>query len=732
MNRIFPIPVFLGMMCLCLFQAGTGYSQKKKITLEDIFLKNTFAIKQVPGFTPLHDERFYTAISTDKVAGQNVAAIVQYEVQTRNKAGTILSLDESQADGDIQDYVFSEDESKLLLFFNGENIYRRSILYNVMLYDRDSKKMTPISEDKILHATFSPKGDKIAYVYKNNIYIYDIASGQRQQITQDGRWNYVINGNCDWVYEEEFGFTQAYQWSPDGKRIAYYRFDESRVREYAMTRFNGLYPEQYVYKYPKAGEDNSVVSIHIYEVGTRRSHTVDVGTETDQYIPRIQWANEDELCVLRLNRLQNKLDYLFYNVHKNSSQPALTDDNEYYVDILDPLVFIRDGAKMLFQSERDGYNHLYLLDRISGKVKQITKGEYDVDQVPGYDPEREEVYFTAGIDQPVQRNLYAVSTRDGRLRKVTKVNGWVKVSAFPSMKKFLVNSSNMTELPVFTLIDNNGKVLSHIESNEELKDKMASYQWGRIESRQFLADDGSTSLNAWVIYPPDFKETGKYPVLMYQYSGPGSQEVKDVFPLGNYWWHQYMAQEGYIVVCVDGRGTGGRGQEFRKSTYLQLGNLESADQIAVARQLGRLSYVDASRIGIWGWSYGGFMSATCLLKGHDIFKTAVSVAPVTNWRFYDNIYTERFMRTPQENPEGYDDNSPLNMASLLEGNLLLIHGTADDNVHFQNSVMLTDALIRAGKQFESIYYPDKDHGIYGGNTRYQLFTRITDYIKEHL
>lgn len=723
------------LLILALIGFQGAFGQKKKITLEDIFLKNTFSVKNVMGFTPLKDEHIYAAIEHVGQSGETKTNISLYEVNSREKMRTLLEMPTQLPNGEaaaLHDFQLDPTERKVLLFFNGENIYRRSILYHVYLVDIESQKWIEVSDTKVLHATLSPDGTQIAYVRDNNIFLQDVIEGTTVAVTHDGRRNQIINGNCDWVYEEEFSFTKAYEWSPDGQRLAFYRFDERQVKEYSMTRFNGLYPEQYVYKYPKAGEDNSIVAIKVYELSTGITHNVDLGDETDQYIPRIAWANADELTVLRLNRLQNKLDYLFYNAHQKTTANELTDENPYYVDILDPLVFAQDGALMLFQSERDGYNHVYCLNRNTGKVKQITNGTFDVDQVLGLHPETNEVFYTAGKKNPTHRTLYARSIDKDREYNFTDEEGWVTVTPFPSMQKFLIRSSKQNEVPQFYLMDSDGNRIVTLENNAPLQNKMKEYEWGSLKRVGFKAADQKTDLYGLAIYPPDFEPTKKYPVLMYQYSGPGSQEVRDAFPLGNYWWHQYMAQEGYIVVWVDGRGTGARGQEFKKSTYLQLGKIESDDQIAIAKQLARLEYVDADRIGIWGWSYGGFMSAICILKGNDVFKTAVSVAPVTNWRLYDNIYTERFMRTPAENPEGYDDNSPIDMADRLQGNLLIIHGTADDNVHFQNAVMLTDALIKHGKQFESAYYPDRDHGIRGGNTRYQLFTKITNYLKDNL
>jgi len=702
----------------------------KQITLEDVWKNGTFTVKNVPGFNALKDGTHYT--KTDQVGGD--IQINMYSLADGKKIKTLFDNSRQTYQGGqimVDDYLFSADEQKMLLFAESENIYRRSVLHKVYIYDLDSKEVSLLDENKVLHAAFNPAGDKVAFVKDNNLYYKDLGSGKVAAITTDGVRNKVINGNCDWVYEEEFEFTQAYQWSPDGHYIAYYRFDESAVREYTMAVYDSLYPTQYTFKYPKAGEDNSVVSIHLFDVHSRKSTPADIGSEKDQYIPRIKWASADKLCIYRMNRHQNKLEYLLANAADGSSTVAMTETNRYYIEINDNLTFLPDGQSFIFDSERDGYNHLYKWNWERQELVQLTKGAWNVDLVHGVDPVRKCVYYTAGVFSPLQRKFYSVDWNGKNNTCLTDEDGWHDIIPCEGYNYFLDRYSALNKVPVFTLISNKGKAVRVLEDNSELESRMKKYALGALKTLT-LPGDNNTWLNAWMITPPDFDPAKKYPVLMYQYSGPNSQEVKDRFPLGNYFWHQLMAQKGYIVVCVDGTGTGGRGEEFKKKTYLQLGNLESNDQIAVARYLSKQPYVDAGRIGIWGWSFGGFMSATCILKGNDVFKTAVSVAPVTNWRFYDNIYTERYMRTPQENAAGYDNNAPEKMADKLEGNLLLIHGTADDNVHFQNAVMLTDALIKADKQFESEYYPNKNHGISGGITRLQLFRRITDYLLKNL
>ncbi len=709
-----------------------AFAQKKDITLEDIWTKNTFKIKTVLGFNAMKDGKRYTQLDKDG----ETQRIRIYDLQS-GKAGDVLFDNTATTFPDgkklvIDDYSFSADEKKILLKTESEAIYRRSILYRVYAYDIEKKSLHAIDEAKVLHATFSPDGNKVAYVKTNNLYIRDLTNNNSVAVTTDGKWNEIINGNCDWVYEEEFGFTRAFDWSADGKYIAYYRFDESSVPLYIMPKYTGTYPNNYTYKYPKAGESNSTVQIKLYDVTSKTTVTADCGTEADQYIPRIKWTKaKDQLCIYRLNRLQNKLELLMVNALTGQSQVVYTDENKYYIGVNDEITFLADGQSFIFSTERDGNNHLYKYDWNKKSFTNLTNGAYDIESIISVDEKKKVVYYTAAEASPMERKLYAVGF-DGKGKKaLTSENGTHAITAIAGNEFFLDKYSTLSQPPVYYLRSASGKIIRTLEDNKDLADKMKEYNLGKIAFKKVDLPDGR-SFNAWTILPPDFSESKKYPVLMYQYSGPGSQDVADKFPIRDFFWHQMLAQKGYIVFCADGTGTGFRGEEFKKKTYLQLGKLESEDQISFAKYLGNLPYVDKNRIGIWGWSYGGFMSATCILKGNDVFKAAVSVAPVTNWRYYDNIYTERFMRTPIQNPGGYDDNAPEKMAGQLKGKLLIIHGTADDNVHFQNAVMLTDALINANKGFESEYYPNKAHGISGGNTRLHLYNRMTDFILSNL
>jgi dipeptidyl-peptidase-4 len=714
-----------------LLSAQTLFAQgAKQITLEDLWKKNTFKTKDVPGFNAMKDGNRYTQIDRD---GKRLFIRV-YNLASGRQERTLFDNSTQKFNDtelNVESYIFSNDESKMLLLTNGENIYRRSVLHHVYIYDIPSGKITLLDNEKVLHPSFSPDGKKVAYVKNNNLLYKNLQSNLVVHITFDGQKNKIINGNCDWVYEEEFSFTKAYEWSANGDYIAYYRFDESKVPEYSIAKYTGLYPDQYTYKYPKAGEPNSTVQIKFFHLSTGWITNANIGRQTDQYIPRIKWnEHTGQLCISRLNRLQNQLELLLTDPKDGQANVIYREQNKWYININDGITFLPGGHSMILSSEGGGYAHLFNWDWKSNKLIDLTPGSYDVSSLTGVDLKRNLVYYTSSEASPLEQKLYAVSLTGNIKMCLTPEKGTHAITPCAGFNYFLDRNSAINKVPVISLRNPNGVIIRTLEDNKAVENKMKEYAMGDIRITKIAGTHDM--LNAWMITPPDFDSNKKYPVLMYQYSGPGSQEVADRFPVGNFFWHQMLAEKGYIIFCVDGTGTGSRGETFRKKTYLNLGKYESDDQIAAAQNIGHLPYVDKDRIGIWGWSYGGFMSSTCILKGNSVFKTAIAVAPVTNWRFYDNIYTERYMRTPQENPQGYDDNAPEKMAANLKGRFLLIHGTADDNVHFQNSVMFTTALINEGKQFESEYYPDKAHGISGGNTRYQLYTRMTNFILENL
>ncbi|MBL7683460.1 MAG: S9 family peptidase [Flavipsychrobacter sp.] len=704
---------------------------KKQITMDDLFKNNTFRMKSVPGFNGMKDGRHYTKIEQSG----DVQIIKKYNLETGAELEVLFDNSKTLFNGKqlkFDDYSFSKDEKKLMLKAESQNVYRRSVLNKVYVYDIATKSIASVDNDKVLHATFSPDGNAVAYVKGNNLYTINFANGENKQVTTDGEWNKIINGNCDWVYEEEFEFTRAFDWSPDGKYIAYYRFDETNVPQFNMAMYGGLYPKDYQYKYPKAGEPNSVIEIKVYDFASGNIIKADIGTETDQYIPRIKWTNDPKtLCIYRMNRLQNKLELLFANAATGKSEVIYTEENKSYIEINDNMEFLPDNSSFIFTSEVSGYSHLHLWDWKNKKLTDLTPGKYDIADITGVDKTKKLVYYTAAENSPAERKLYVINW-DGKKRKtITAEDGVHSITPIEGYQYFLDKYSKINQPPVYYLRDADGKILKILEDNKGLKDVMADYNLGNIAIKQIDLSGGNTFWT-WMITPPNFDPNKKYPVLMYQYSGPGSQEVADRFPIRDFFWHQMLAQKGYIVFCADGTGTGYRGEAFKKKTYLQLGKYESDDQIAIAKWLGSQTYVDKSRIGIWGWSYGGFMSSTCVFKSQDVFKMGIAVAPVSNWRYYDNIYTERYMRTPRENAEGYDNNAPEKMAGNLNAKYLLIHGTADDNVHFQNAVMLTDALIKANKEFDGEYYPNKNHGISGGITRYHLYKRMTDFILSNL
>jgi dipeptidyl-peptidase-4 len=637
----------------------------------------------------------------------------------------------------LEDYALSADEQKIMISTESEPIYRRSSREENFVYDLKTKKLAQLSKGgKQMFATFSPDGSKVAFVRLNNLYMVDLATMTEKQITTDGKWNHIINGACDWVYEEEFSFAKAFQWSPDSKKIAFISFDETKVPEYNMQTWGKLYPVDYKYKYPKAGEPNSIVTVSIFNLTDSKTVKVDIGKETDQYIPRIRWTNDANVLSLnRLNRLQNKMEIMHAEASTGKTKVILTEESKTYVDVenfADDVYYLADNKSFVMSSEKDGFKHLYLYD-ITGKlIRQITTGNWEVADFYGIDEKSKTLYFTSMEISNIERQLFSISL-DGKLKKQLTSEKGMNSANFSKDFKYYILSNTASESPLKVSLHKapTGELVKVLEDNAALRKKLEDYN---IAPKEFMTIKTSENieLNAWMIKPTDFDPKKKYPVFMFLYGGPGSQQVLNQFDASNGMWFQHLAQKGYIVACVDNRGTGGKGADFKKVTYLNLGKLEVKDQIEAAKYWGSLPYVDKTRIGIFGWSYGGYMSSNCLFQGADYFKTAIAVAPVTNWRFYDTIYTERFLRTPQENATGYDENSPVTYAKNLKGNFLLVHGTGDDNVHFQNSISLEDALIKANKQFQSFYYPNKNHGIYGGNTRLHLFTMMTGFLEKNL
>lgn len=724
------------LLCiLIIWLSAINSTAQKQITLEDLFQKSTFSQSSVQGLRSMKDGNHYTVI-------ENGSQIVRYSYQTGQKVSVVFDLKnvEKSPIQRFSNYEFSSDETKILFTTDIEPIYRRSFTATYYVWNSVTEEFLPLSDKgKQQLATFSPDGERVAFVRDNNLFIKSLRFGTESQITYDGERNKIINGAPDWVYEEEFGFNKGFAWSPDSKFLAFMRFDETEVKEFGMTMFRGdkpaldeyaLYPENVTFKYPKAGEKNSDVKVLVYEIRSRTTITADVGQETDQYIPRLKWTPDaNDLVIMRFNRRQNQLDVLYANPFTGESRMILRENNEKFVDedFLDKFIYL-DNGNFVVTSERSGYSHLYLHDRQGFQIAQLTNGEFDVTDFYGYDPARRFFYYQAAAESPLRREVYFTSQDGKRKGKLSTLQGTNRADFSTGFKYFINYFSNTSTPNLVTLHDWQGKQLRVLESNEKLKTALQEFQISPKEFFKFTTADG-IELNGWMMKPANFDASKKYPVVIVQYSGPNSQQVTDNFRIG---YNEYLAQEGFLVVCVDPRGTAARGEAFRKVTYMQLGKFESDDMLETARYLARQPNVDESKISIWGWSYGGFMVALSMSKGGELFRAGVSVAPVTSWRFYDTIYTERYMRTPRENPEGYDDNSPLFHADKVKGRMLLVHGTADDNVHAQNTSEYAEALVQAGVQFDMMLYTNRNHGIRGGNTTMHLYKMKTDFLKREL
>jgi dipeptidyl-peptidase 4 len=710
------------------------FLSQNKISLEDIWSKYTFVPKSAQGFNVLKDGNHYAAIVTNTVNGEMMLS--KFELKSGKKVQDLVKAEDVKFSGrsfDLNNYSFSPGEDKLLIFENLEHVYRRSPKANYFVYDIGAKRVTELSPaGKALFPKFSPDGSRIAFVRDNNIFIKDLATGNEVAVTTDGVQNQVKNGWADWVYEEEFSRADYFEWSPDGKSLAYIRFDETRVKEYTLDLYKGeLYPEKYTYKYPKAGEDNSIVSVHIYNFASKSTVKADIGTETDLYIPRIKYTNDPNvLCIQRMNRLQNKLEYLFADARTGSTQVILTEESKTYIDISDDLTFVANKG-FIISSEKDEYNHLYYYDLKGNLISQVTKGPWDVMEFKGFDERTGTLYYISTENGAINRDVYSVKL-DGKGKKRMSTRDGISDFQFTTGYRFYVsNYSNANTPPVYELFTIDGKLVKVLEDNRALAMRMKNYVLSERTFTTFTTSDG-TVLNGWMMKPHRFDAGMKYPVYMYAYNGPGSNLCNNGWSTFDFFWHNLLNQEGYIVVCVDGRGTMGRGRAFKHATYLQLGKLETQDQLEVARQLGKMPFVDKSRIGFMGWSYGGYMAALMITKGADLIKAAVAVAPVTNWKYYDNIYTERFMRRPADNKSGYEDNSPVNFVKNIRGKLLLVHGAADDNVHLQNSMELANALVKNNIPFDYMIYPNKNHGISGGFTRLHIYSKILKFVRENL
>ncbi len=721
------------ILCLlAIIVFGCSYSiAQKNITLEDIWLNGTFSAKGISEIRSMNDGEHYCILKR--------TGIEKYAYKTGEKIedvclfNTPVNAKKVKPMPRIESYMFDSNEKQILLSSEFEPLYRHSGISNYYIYNIENKTFELISHNgKQRLTTFSPDGTMVAFVRDNNIYIMDLATKEEKQITFDGKINCIINGTTDWVYEEEFGITQGFYWSPDSKKIAFYRFDESHVKEYTMQMWGNLYPDNYKFKYPKAGETNSIVDVLIYDLPSQKTMKLDIGSQNDQYIPRIKWTQDANiLAIMRMNRHQNNMELLLADATTGQISYMHTETDKAYIDVPDTWIFLADGKHFLITSEKDGYNHIYMYDLKGNLIKQITTGNYDIVRIAGIDEKNKKIYYTSKESSPINTDLYVINFDGKKKTKLSDKPGTYNASFSNGCHYYISNFTDANTPPIYTIHNAKGKQLVMLQDNAKLAKKMKEYG---DETKTFgtLTTSEGVNLNYYIIKPATFDSTRRYPLFFYVYGGPGNQQVTNRYGGSDYYWHRMLAQKGYIVVCIDGRGTGGRGAEFKKITYKELGKYECIDVIEAAKYFGKQPWIDESRIGIFGWSFGGYLSSLAILKGNDVFKTAIAVAPVTTWRYYNTIYTERFLRRPQENAEGYDQNSPINFADRLKGNYLIVHGTGDDNVHLQNAIDMITALQKEGKQFDMQIYPNKNHSIYGGNTRWHLYNLMTNFIEEKL
>lgn len=737
-------------LALCLFcgttvcAAGTPPQPSSSAAQEQFTLRNIVDGKYYPeyiyGVNPLNDGVSYSQLSSD---GKQ---IVRSSFRTGKQSGIIFDVANVRSEvklDRIDGYTMSPDEKKILIKTQTQKIYRRTDKAVYYIYDVASRVMVPLSEGgPQTSPLFSPDGNVIAFARDNNLFVVKLLYNNAEtQVTKDGKRNEIINGIPDWVNEEEFSTARSFDFTADSKVLCWIRYDESQVPVYNMQMWRGqypkhdendLYPHDYSYKYPIAGEQNATVSVHSFELKSRVVRQLDVPLDSDGYIPRIiATSDPSKLAFVTLNRHQDLMNLYMVNPLSGTSRLAVKETNERYLreTAYNGLRFYDDGFVML--SERSGYQHIYWYNLNGQLLRTVTKGNFEVCAFYGYDVATQSFYYASHEESPLKTAVYRVD-RKGVAKRLSTESGQNSAIFSKSLKYYMNTWSNLTTPPVTTLRDANGKCLATLIDNAGLKAKVDAVS-GQRELFSFTISDG-VQLNGWMVKPRNFDASKRYPVIMYQYSGPGSQEVADGWGNGfmpGLVFESFMAAQGYIYVCVDGRGTGARGAEFEKCTYLRLGDLESHDQVETAVWLGQQPYVDKARIGIWGWSFGGFNTLMSMSEGRPVFRCGVAVAAPSNWRYYDTVYTERFMRTPQEN-ENYNTVSPIGRAAQLSGDLLLIHGTADDNVHFRNCTELSEAYVQADKQFQMQVYTNRNHFIMGGNTRNHLFNRIVDFFNDKM
>lgn len=718
----------LGLLAIVLFLPEAAIAQN--LLSNDIIWASGQLRQQSPGnFSFLSDGRHYT-----KLDGFDLEV---YDIENGDRVRSIFSEEEilnTGYDGSgFEGYEFGPAEKKVLLSVESEKIYRYSKKAFYYVFDRSTSDLQPLDPDgKQLYPTFSPDESQVAYVKDNNLFIKNLNTGKIRAVTENGEWNQVINGAADWVYEEELKLTRAYEWSPDGEYLAYMEFDESEVEQFSMKYYkDGPYPEEYRFKYPKVGEKNAVVSVYIVNVDNLKKRKIaNPKGWTDFYVPRINWMpGTNELVVSYLNRLQNHLLLTAYDARSTDSRTLIKEKNPYYISIHDDLQFLPDEKQFIWSTERNGWSQLVLYNYKGEFIRELTAPNYDVTKCYGYDGKTQRLYYQAAVPHPTERRVFGVSLSGDQVDTLLNNPGWNSATFSSDFSYFIARAATINTPPAYSILNIEGELVRRLVMNERLKELQSVYDCQPIQFQTIPVAD-SILLNAFVLYPPKFDSTNQYPVLMHVYGGPNSQQVLDNWKGKYYWWFQMLAQKGFVVVSVDNRGTGARGEAFRKMTYKQLGRIESDDQIEAARFLAQKNYVDADNVSIFGWSYGGYLSSLALLKGNDVLAAGIAVAPVTNWKWYDSIYTERYMQTYELNEKGYDTNAPIFYVDRLKGRYLLVHGLADDNVHFQHTAEMTNALIRSNKQFDTYLYPNRNHGIYGSNARRHLFDKITNFLQQ--
>lgn len=703
-----------------LLAAFSVAESQPRFTYADI-AEGRFTQKSVYGLRSTADGNHYTTLEK--------GAVYLHTFGNAKERTLVCDAAAAGIEGKVADYTFSPDEKSVMFRLDSKPLYRRSFFSRYAVYDTVTKKVIPVSDsDSLRFALFSPQGDKVAFVLDNNIYINDLRKDFTYPVTDDGMWGKIINGMPDWVYEEEWAIGNALRWSPDGSKLAFLRSDESEVKEFSFVKYltGTPYPEVFSYKYPKAGEKNSTVSLRVFNIADGRTAIVDTGAETDVYVPFFEWTPDGRLYYFLINRLQNELTVNVLEVD-GSQRTIYAESSPKYIDNISSsmITFLSDSDRFLVNTERDGYSHIYLYSLSKGFVRPVTSGEWNVTEVVCATDKK--IWYLSTEGSPLRREFYSIGIDGKRKQRLSTAPGTYRIVPSSGCKYYISYFSNASTPNTVTLHRGDGRLVDTLEANTALKSYIASVRLPVKEFFTFTAPDG-TELNAYMIKPDSFDPSKRYPVLLTQYSGPGSQDVRDRWSID---WEDALVQQGYIVVDCDPRGTGFRSADFKKQTYGIMGRLETEDQIAFAKHIATLPYVDSSRIGVYGWSYGGFMALNCILKGADVFKMAIAVAPVTSWRYYNTIYTERVNGLPQTNAEGYDEPSPIGYAKNLKGKLLIMHGTADDNVHIQNTHAMVSELTKAGKQLDMMIYTDDNHSMVPYN-RYNIRQKMVDYCVENL